>query len=252
MDFFDEYINPLIDQPEQRLDDVTDDKVAQGRVQFEGVMNQIPAPDLAESQAAKLRGARFPEQQDLMYQIAAGLRACKAKGIDLGLNVTPEQIETIAAQDMSVGGVLKAIEVIGRGADTGILLCAREADVALTSTFDALRAMSADPTVSDADKAAVSFAFAEPVRLVQEAKERAAPVEDEAEVQHQQRLKQLLQKGNLKELIAAFEAAVASPADGGLGGATAGGVSAGGGSSAATGGGAPGLKPGKSKRPTLH
>lgn len=207
MDPFDEFLNLLsMDPSEPRLDDVSIEALARGRAQLEAALRELPEPALTDDEIAILRGGRFPEQQDLMYQIAVGLRACQRAGIDLGVDVLPERLEEIAELDMSIGGVLKAVEVIDRGAQTGILLCARDADADLRATLGSLAALAEDPDVPEVDQLVVQHAFADTIRLLSEAQQTDAPAPDPREVQHEQRLQQLRARGDLKQIFADFEA----------------------------------------------
>src|SRR5438309_1388281 len=113
MDLFDEFLNPLLEQPDPPLEDRSNAQVKQARSEFSTLMKRVPRSTLAAPLRDQLQWQRTADQQDLLFQAAAGMRQCVAEGISLrfdrearsaaAIDLKPEDLETAAQQDMSLG-----------------------------------------------------------------------------------------------------------------------------------------------------
>lgn len=212
MDLYDEYLAPLVAHSEAVVvQEQPSAVVHKARTQFKDVLIPLPKSDLTDASRDKIRYERTADQPDLLFQTAAGLRQCQAAGIDLDLGFAPEHLEEVARTDMSLGGVIKGLEVVSRGADTGLLLCAQKGDVACRQVREWMKGVVEDPSIPAWSRDTAKLQMADPLGRYFEmgAKEQARTDADEAA--HQERLQAVLQQTDMKQMIGRFVAAAQAP-----------------------------------------
>src|SRR5579883_888944 len=129
--------------------------------QLAALVEKLPLQNLDEEQRKDMAGKRFPEQIDLMYECANGLRRCPEIAAVLGAKA--EDFETVARQDMSMGGFIKAMQAIQSGADTGLLILASDGDKLCGDVAQQVRALVHGDIAGadDGQRKALDFAFSE-------------------------------------------------------------------------------------------
>lgn len=134
------------------------------------IIDPLPLPDLTTEERDDMAGKRSPELQDLIFECAAGLRSCPEIAEEVGIK--PAEVEIAAHQDMSVGGLIRAMQSILEGADTALLIAAGEADTLCEKAQEIFLALLGDPALPRPQHNALRYACAEPLRLRAEAQAR--------------------------------------------------------------------------------
>jgi hypothetical protein len=157
---------------------------------------------LSESEKDSLKGKRMPDMADLMFETAAGLRACPQ--IQKEVDTPPEYFEMVATQDLTIGGLSSMMQTAQNGADTGLLLRAAEADQACAAITDQIPPLLKDPAIDDDRKLIIRSRFADPLlrrkAALEHGADAAASMKDTL-LPAQERLDKAKELNNTAELV---------------------------------------------------
>jgi hypothetical protein len=148
-------------------------------------VDPLPLPQMDQEQRDDMAGKRFPDLQKLMFDCAGGLRM--SLEIAGKLNTAPEVFETVARQDMEIGGFIKGLQGLNEAADNAFLAAAGEANAICENTDQLVLAHSSGSgPLPPAQQMALQSLFAEPARVRAEAQAQDAKVKAEPGLAEQQ------------------------------------------------------------------
>lgn len=149
------------------------------------IIDPLPLPEMTQEQRDDMAGKRFPDLQKLMFDCASGLRL--SLEIASKIDAPPEAFETIARQDMEIGGFIKALQGLHEAADTALLAAAGEANQICESTDQLVLAHGSGAGPLDpASQVVLQNLFAEPARVRAEALAQAPRAKADPALEDQQ------------------------------------------------------------------
>jgi hypothetical protein len=187
-----------------RAPETTVEEALDLQLRLSDLLDPLDLPDLDEEMRRLLAGKRIATVQDLSMECAEGLRLCPEFAATF--EAPPEAFELAAYQDMSLGGFIKALQVIARGADTALLTCVGQAEEECAGLQQQMTARLQDPGTPREEQKLIAFAFAEPVRVREAALKKLAAPQGPAETEElkAEKLAQIKKAEDIKKLVHEF------------------------------------------------
>lgn len=160
---------------------------------------------LTDVQRKDLLGKRSLSLPTLMQYCAAGLQ--KVPELATELEIQAGSFDTISAQDLGLGGLIKMLEMLAQGGQDRHFQSASECDALNASAHDALNEAIQAPGLDPATLLVLKSTFEEPVRLEQHAQKAKKAVETLSEgklEQTSQQLQATLARPEVQQLLENF------------------------------------------------